>query len=308
MQSDRPVDAEESLDLAVGLLQPLVDAGGAEAADRRRPGPRFPEPRPGACAANQLDRAEADSHSAINLLTALAQEDADNPNYRHEEGVALNNLGNLLAEQGRWDGARNAHSDARALFLDLTRDFPRIAAYREGLANTLNSYGKALADTDGLDAADAAWAEARRQLERLIADPQADTTTYRGYLGLTLGNQGWSLAKREKWREARPLLEQAVADLAAARQAQPRNPMFRDGLAEHYRSLAETLLQSGGAHCRGGSGAGDTRGSTPVPARTSTWRRVFWPAARRRRRTTADCRKRSGRAWPDPTPTNLCNG
>ncbi len=244
-QTDRLADAAESLDLAVGLLQPLVEAGGAEPADRQHLARAYLNRGPVLRAASRLDRAEADYHSAIALLTALAQLDPDNPDYRHEEGVALNNLGNLLAEEGRWDGARTAHSDARTLFLDLTRDFPRTPVYREELANTLNSYGKALAHTDGLDAADAAWAEARRQLERLIADQDGDAPAYRGYLGLTLGNQGWSLARREKWREARPLLEQAVASLAAARQAQLRNPQFRGGLAEHSRSLAETCLQLG---------------------------------------------------------------
>ncbi|HVS36671.1 MAG TPA: hypothetical protein VMS17_14015, partial [Gemmataceae bacterium] len=242
-ETDRAAEAEASYDVAVGLLQPLVDANVAEAADKRHLARALLDRGLMLQATNRMDRAEADDQRAIALLKDLVQADPDNTNYRFEEAVALNNYGLALAAQSRWADARSAHTDSRALLADLVRDFPRTPLFREELANTLNSYGGALAHSDELDAADRVWSEARELVERLIAEQHGDAMRQRGLLGMTLGNQGWSLAKRENWPEARPLLQQAVADLAAARQAQPHNPIFRDSLADHYRSLAETLLQ-----------------------------------------------------------------
>jgi tetratricopeptide (TPR) repeat protein len=84
----------------------------------------------------------------------LAEKDAANRDYRHEWGVARNNLGNLLAEvpslarrgcETDLERAEVEHVAAVQLFTKLRNEAPGVPVYRQELANSYNSLGTVLA-------------------------------------------------------------------------------------------------------------------------------------------------------------------
>jgi hypothetical protein len=126
----------------------------------------------------------------------------------------------------------------------LTEDFRNRPAFRQKLANALNSLAGAHALRTDWDGAEKAWTEARDLLAPLAREFPQDADNHR-YLGITLGNLGWLCSSRKDWQAARPLYEEAAASLRQALQPNPNSPPLLRALRTQYQSLAETRLQLG---------------------------------------------------------------
>src|SRR5262249_52749705 len=150
---------------------------------------------------------------------------------------------------------------------------------------------------DGAEAA-TAYEEARRLLRQLVAEPGA-LPAYRGDLGITEGNLGLLRGTQEKWEEARPYFDRAVAGLKEALRHNPDSPYYRTpppGRARPPAGGPGGRLPRRPGHARGGPARGRRRARPPRLFRRPLPRPRPGPGPRRRparRRTAAGLSRRS---------------
>jgi tetratricopeptide (TPR) repeat protein len=235
-----PVAAEQEFDAAVALLSPLARGHDPEARQHlaRAHLDRATVLRRRGQAAN----ARADCDAAIALFQGLADADPPNPDYRCELAIAFADRANTFDAGER--PAENGYGTALRILRELTADFPRVPGYRVELANTCNSLAAAFARADQPAEALKRWDEARDLWRGLVAQAPG-RGSYRGDLGMTLGNLGWLHLKQHEPRDALACLEEAVGELRAALTANAAQPDYRQAQRRAVRDLAAALLRLG---------------------------------------------------------------
>jgi serine/threonine-protein kinase len=239
---NQPAEAEAALLQAIDLLSALVTRARGEPKYRQHLARAYLNLGPVLRATNRPRLAQERYNDAIDILKKLASEFPDNPDYQHELGVCFLNLGNLLAGSNH-EQADQAYTQALGHFQDLVRDFRKVPAYRQKLANLYNSVGSLRAGTRNLDGAKTAWEKALALFDKLAAE-RPNVRAHKADLGIVHGNLGLLSTKREDWAGARPQFRQAVAYLKEALQpGAPRNPTYLAALCSNYQSLAATSLE-----------------------------------------------------------------
>ena len=188
--------------------------------------------------------AEADYQTAIDLLLALSLAAPDQPDYRHELGVAYNNLGNLHAQQRRNAAAQQVHAKAVDVFQQLAKDFPKTPIYRQEWANSLNSLATVDAKQDRRDEAVSHWQSAADLLETLTQE-HPELPTYREDWSRLLTNLGWAAGKRAAWKQAERYYQQAHGAAKSLVEKYPEKASYRQLLHNQCQSLAHTYVQLG---------------------------------------------------------------
>jgi serine/threonine-protein kinase len=213
-----------------------------------------------------LQEAEQSNREAIALLALLTAQYPANTDYRFKLATTYNNLAVVLTNElhphailcvfdqlqsAPLQGGLAHHlrylfqlQEAEALLRRaiellerLVGDFPEYPLYRKELANTNNTLGFLLYETDR-KAAERACEEARRLFHQLVArDP--DTPEYQSLLGLVLGGLGQMALDSDDPDRARKLLDAAINHQGKARKRDSASAEYLERLAGHYNMLGE---------------------------------------------------------------------
>jgi tetratricopeptide (TPR) repeat protein len=278
-------EAAADYDRVIELLRDLSDRPGAEPAWRADLARGHINRGTLHRQAGELKDAEADYGRAAELLEQLLQEAREGGDHRYKVreyrfrlGTTQTNLGNLLRARHRPDDAAAGYRKARALFTQLSAEFPRIHLYRKELGRSWDGEGNVLADAGRYAEAEAAFGQARAVYEGLVAEVQA-VPEYRSLLAMSLNNLAylileqdqaagllllapegldgaarpgdvlarlaWLAARRERLPEAVRLLREAVERQEQALQPNAEQAEYRHRLAMHYRNLADALVRLG---------------------------------------------------------------
>jgi tetratricopeptide (TPR) repeat protein/tRNA A-37 threonylcarbamoyl transferase component Bud32 len=218
------------------------------------------------------DRADHSYQEAQRLLGGLRADFPTVPIYRQELAAVHSNRGWLFQQRGRWAQAEKAFEEA----LSLRRQLTDLPDDRHRLADTLVKKGFVLGNTARPRQAEPFYREALAIQGRLVADyPRVHA--YRNARGATLTllaglltdrghfrerEQQLSLAARAAWgtplhqvepileaqaalREARQLLDLAIADHREVLHADKRNLFYRQCLRNDHDLLVLVLLRLG---------------------------------------------------------------
>jgi tetratricopeptide (TPR) repeat protein len=162
------------------------------------------------------------------------------PQYQHDLAVTHNNLGNLLADLGQRDAAREEYETARDLQKKLAAAFPAVPEYQHKLSRTHNNLGNLLANLGQRDAARTEY-EAARDLYKKLSEDFPAVRQYQVELGLTYGNFGHLFRSERKWADSLPWYDLAIRTLTPVNKQEPR-----DVMAKHF--LRNTHLGRADAH------------------------------------------------------------
>jgi serine/threonine protein kinase len=229
-QTGRPEVARERYQQAIALLKRLAEHD-SENRDYRHELGVARNNLGNLLAETDLNQAEVEHATAVQLFTALTGESPLVPVYRQELANCSNSLGNVIAQQH---------------LLPL----PALGAALPGCAAAQGAAcfrvaATCLAGTSRkLTEAQRAYERAESILVRLVKE-HPKVPEYHGDLGMTRGNLGWVLTEQQKWHEGRDHLEQAVTSLREAVKPDPPNPVYQTALRNQYQALAETALHKG---------------------------------------------------------------
>jgi serine/threonine-protein kinase len=202
-------------------------------------------------AANALLKRADFHHLRRELLQAMVpfyeqfvQQRQNDPNLEVEHGQAWFDLAYLHAQMGENQKARSDYEHMRAIFAQLTAEFPDLPEYRLELANSQHKLGILLAILGKRAEAEAAYRDALKTQTQLVEDFPA-VPQYRLELARSqhdLGNVLRDLGKRAEaeaaYRHALRIAAQLVHDFPAA-------PQYRQQLANSHNSLGTLLSDLG---------------------------------------------------------------
>jgi serine/threonine-protein kinase len=192
----------------------------------------------------RLREAEPIYRDALAVQKALAAEFPAEPLHRLRLARTDYNLGSLLRDTGRPKDAEASYRDALVLLKQLVQDFPGAPEYRQDLAHTYVNLGILLKDTGRPKEAEAAFRDALDLYKPLAAD-YPGVPRYKADLANTLDSLAELARARKDFPAARRLLDEARPSIAAALEANPRHPFYREVYSDTRRVLAATLLELG---------------------------------------------------------------
>jgi serine/threonine-protein kinase len=244
--TERPEDAEESLNEALRLLWDVCDK------KRNLPGPHWQCSRvENNLALNlkdrggrSLQRAEELLDNAWTLLNSLRQLYPMIPQYRQELASVESNLGLLKRETGRPQEAAKHYESALDLLKTLMDAHREVPDYRHKYALALFDLNLLRAQ-DKPDDAERAFDESVSIQKRLVAD-YPEVAEYPSTLGRDHYDWAELLAKRNDLPSARRHFEEAVRYIRAALAVNPDDPGDRRSLCQSEGELALVLIKTRG--------------------------------------------------------------
>jgi serine/threonine protein kinase/tetratricopeptide (TPR) repeat protein len=192
----------------------------------------------------QLPEAELAYRRVLEVCEKLAAEFPRVPQYRRDLVLCLNNLGALLHEANRPGEAERALRRALDVQRDLAAAPSATPEDRIHVATGYYNLAIQLEQSEQDQEAEAAYRQARELFERLVADFPAAPDA-RSILGAVLNNLSKYPGSRGELAEARLLAEQAIEHQGLALKSNPRHPVYRQYLGNHYRTLAGILVLLG---------------------------------------------------------------
>jgi tetratricopeptide (TPR) repeat protein len=173
---------------------------------------------------------------ALATRERLAGDHPTNTKYQSDRALCYNNFGILLNITGHRSEALDALRQALAIREKLARDHPAVAQYQNDEAYTHYVIGTLLREAHPTEVtqSDRRALEIRERLAR--AHPEVHA--YRSVLGASLEAIAETEMARGRWREARALLERAIAAQRAALAAMPGCPDYQVPLRSHLLNLA----------------------------------------------------------------------
>jgi serine/threonine protein kinase len=242
-KSNRFAESERALAAAIDLRRRLAAATPGRAEDRQALAEsqywmgvllmRMPRKRPGD------EQAFREALKTQEQLMAAAPAD---PGVRDARARSLNNLGMLLAANGRRDEAEAAFREALQIQDPLVQQSPTVAGLRWRLARTCCNLGSLKMSAD--QAAEAEVLETRaRDLQKTLVDEFPRVPDYAQELAATDDNLGllWTSRDRPKAEEA---YQQALALLEDLARRYPNRPDYRQRLAVTHLNLGTLLART----------------------------------------------------------------
>jgi tetratricopeptide (TPR) repeat protein len=191
-----------------------------------------------------FQEAEEAYRRAIGLGQKLASDFPAIPQYRQTLAKHFTSLGNLLADTDRQIPALDFHRQAIDLQENLVTIFPKVPEYRQELSISLSNAATVLVATKQREEAEDCLRRAVRHGEKLAVE-FPEVPQFQDEFGTALSNWSRLLQDLGKPKEARPLFDKAIDHRKAALKLNPRNPAYRQRLANQYRLLGEVLVQLG---------------------------------------------------------------
>jgi tetratricopeptide (TPR) repeat protein len=192
----------------------------------------------------RLDAATKSYEKALELHEQLVVEYPQVPQYRRDLAGCLNNMGEMMYAAQRLGDAESRFRRVLEILKELVVKTSGLPADRSQLASGYYNLANILGDLNRDKEAEAAFRQAQVLLERLAAELPT-VIVYRHLLGAVLNNLSMYITERGDLAESRKLLEQAIEHQNIALTSNPRHPVYRNFLANHYRSLADVLVQQG---------------------------------------------------------------
>jgi serine/threonine-protein kinase len=188
--------------------------------------------------ATKPGEAEKAFAEAVSLLTELAGEEKDNPDYAGLRGVALINLA-VLWEPGQPVKAEETYLDVTAVFDRLVQDFPRVTEYRHNLARAWTNLSVMQArDSKRLAAAAASRANALPHWRRLVQLMPKIADYHNGLIGV-LSEDARYLLRQNAREQAVEVGTEAVRLRKVQVEAFPDRPEFKVALAVNLVDLGQ---------------------------------------------------------------------
>jgi serine/threonine-protein kinase len=190
------------------------------------------------------EAAQADYEQTRAILTQLAADFPDVPQYRHELARNCNDLGVTLASQGNLAEAEAAYRQAIALQEKLVADSPTVMDYRHNLAKHCSALGNLLAAQGKRPEAEAAFRRALALEEQLAAaftavpEYRREVARTQLNLGVVLADLGKPAEAEAVFRRARDVQQQLADDF-------PGLPELRQELAGSHNNLGILLYGLG---------------------------------------------------------------
>jgi serine/threonine protein kinase/tetratricopeptide (TPR) repeat protein len=193
--------------------------------------------------ANQIAQGRDALRASADQFGRLAKTE-DDPQYAHELGRAIANLGTAYMLSQQPDEAIKVYRDAGAIFVQLVSKFPRVPNYRFELAKTYDNVGEALQATKGRPAAEPEREKAREIYRDLVAR-HPDFDEYRLRTALSLDLHGVFLAETGKRDDAIAAIRDAVSLLQKLAADDPYDPDVQRHLGQRLVNLGILLAQEG---------------------------------------------------------------
>jgi tetratricopeptide (TPR) repeat protein/tRNA A-37 threonylcarbamoyl transferase component Bud32 len=154
---------------------------------------------------------------ALRFSQDLARQESDDPELRHDVGLAHRRLGKIYQEFGENGKAEQSFRAAVAVQEELTAAFPTVRAYRQELARSHNNLAVLLHQPPRAQESEAAFRQAISLQEQLVKDfpeePEFQQDLGESYsaLGQVLDQAGRPPEAEQAFRRSVDLLERAVA-------------------------------------------------------------------------------------------------
>jgi serine/threonine protein kinase/predicted Zn-dependent protease len=174
------------------------------------------------------------------LVKRIAGGSPEPAKYRHQRGMAWNNLGMMRSAAGRLEDAEQALRQALAIKERLAETFSSVPQYRKELATSFNNLGTVLTSLNRLDEGRTAYEKAIHLYERLAADSPGGTP-YVVELAGTYSNMGRLIGDQGQLEQSLPWLTKAVEILEDALRRDERVTKVRESLCIASWTRAMTL-------------------------------------------------------------------
>jgi serine/threonine protein kinase/Flp pilus assembly protein TadD len=182
--------------------------------------------------------------NAVRFYSEFARTNRDNPELRHQVGLAYRRLGDLEHQIGHQERATAAYRQALNLFERLAADSPQSAVYRAELARTDHQLGTLFRTTGRTAEADRAYAKAQTLMEKVASEEPA-VPEHRLELAYLHADRGELFVETGRYAEAEQTYRQAISLEEKIIAEAPQTPEYRSGLATTLIGLGR-LLQSRG--------------------------------------------------------------
>jgi serine/threonine protein kinase len=190
----------------------------------------------------------ANTQQAINILRQLVQKFPKIPDYRYDLCETLGRVafvGRPLAGDSA-EAARLLLKEAVDLSTALTADYPNVPQYTASQAVAQEKYGLVLQQFRQLDEAEKRLKTAVA-LQTKVAKQHPEVVAYGFSLSLMETSLARLLGEREKWKDARPLLESSTKRLEGLLAKDQRLSFARMHLGHGYGDLSVVLARLGEA-------------------------------------------------------------
>jgi serine/threonine protein kinase/tetratricopeptide (TPR) repeat protein len=181
---------------------------------------------------------------ALDLLAPLLADQPPTTRVLDAQARASTNLGLCHWHLRQFPEAVRHLEEAARVKRQLVTTLSQDPEQKFNLANIYNSLGLALSDAGKPREAEERFRDAIA-LQEPLAEVFSAVPAYHSELGGTLNNLANLLMERSAAGEARTRLELAVKHQQLALRSNPRNPVYRDFLANHLATLSDALLALG---------------------------------------------------------------
>jgi tetratricopeptide (TPR) repeat protein len=192
----------------------------------------------------RLKEAEDASRECVSGFEKLAADFPDMVQYREDLANAHSVHGGLLDEMGHYPEAETAAKAAIALWRELAAAYPALPMYRQRIASSLTNLGAIYRRTNQLKAAEAVFIESLALRQQLAKDFPI-VPEYQRELGDALVHLAGVKNVNGDYAEARQLLGQAQACIAAALKVYPNDPYCQHALRNLHGEMCHALLGLG---------------------------------------------------------------
>jgi serine/threonine-protein kinase len=183
--------------------------------------------------------------TAIPFLDDFVRQRAEDPKLEAERGRAYLKLAVIRAEIGEVGQAMRDYEVVKGIAVRLAAAYPAEADYRNALAVCHNNLGRLLARQGKRAEAEAAYREALRLQQDLVAAARPAVADYGNALAVSHNNLGLLLADQGKWAEAETAYRAAVRRFQELAGAHHDVAAYRSALASSHNNLGNLFAVRG---------------------------------------------------------------
>ncbi len=187
-------------------------------------------------ATGKLAEAREAYEAALLIWQKLADAHATVTEYQSKLAASHNNLGLLLGATGAPAEARKAYEAGLLILRKLAGAHPTVTQYQSNAAASHNNLGALLRDT-GAPAEALKAHEAALAIRLKLAREHPEFPEYASEIGASLSNMAVLDIDAKRFADGRVLLLQAIDWQKKALASNPRNPTYRQFLANHLTIL-----------------------------------------------------------------------
>jgi len=180
----------------------------------------------------------------LRMYEKLAEMDPGNAYIGKDSAAILENMAELLDENGYMEEARNYYENAVYSYGELASSDPANIEYRERTASMKCKMAALLTDMGHVEKARGLFEESFMEYQALLED-NSHNTGYQQNVAYILNNLGYFLLEEGELERAKPLYENALKRYAMILEEEPDNQSYRDSAACTLTNLGYILENIG---------------------------------------------------------------